>query len=94
MPKSDTISDRKGLSSAVKNEEKHISIHPTIYEKANIFIAVILTLKRSVSYGLTKTFATVGPAKNINRKATMDVVTEAITTRLNMAFILHLSPAP
>ena len=35
MPKSDTISDRKGLSSAVKNEEKHISIHPTIYEKAN-----------------------------------------------------------
>ena len=40
------------------------------------------------------TYATVGPAKNINRKATMDVVTEAITTRLNMAFILPLSPAP
>ena len=54
VPKTETMRDLPGRSSAVKYEEKHISIQPMIYENEKSFIAVILTASNSVSPGFMK----------------------------------------
>lgn len=94
VPKSDNASDRTGRSTAVKNEEKHMSIQPTRYENENILIAVTLTFISSVSPSLMNIAATDGPAKNMKPNAITEVATEATSTRLKIAFILPNDLAP
>ncbi len=53
VPKSDTRKERPGRSSAVKSDEKHISIHPTRYENENS-LSVMLMLNIPDKYAMER----------------------------------------
>ena len=87
VPDTDTSNECTGLSTAVKKDEKHISIHRVRYEIEKILIATLLTVLRVVSPCLINAAATLEPAKNINKNAATDSSIIPNVVFLKMRFI-------